>query len=117
MKKLIIFILFAMLLISSGSRGEEVNAVVWSKNSKAAYNECNFILSFICSMNMDVKSTINDAQIGTQIVVFDKNNKQISTFKVKKIHYEKNESMCWLTDQPIRRFTTYYAVKECKVIK
>ena len=113
----ILLSLFIMLLSVNTANAAEVEAVYWPKNSAGAYNECNPILSFSCTMTIDATSNINQAQIGTQIIVFDKKNNQIANFKIKKIHYEMKDNMCWLTDQPIRKFTTYFAISNCNVIK
>jgi hypothetical protein len=113
----ILLSLFIILLSVNNAKATEVEAVYWPKNSAGAYSECNPILPFSCTMSMGATSNINQAQIGTQIIVFDKKNNQIANFKIKKIHYEMKDNMCWLTDQPIRKFTTYFAISNCKVIK
>lgn len=113
-----IFLSFFIILLSfDKANAAEVEAVYWPRNSAGAYNECNPIITFSCTMSMGATSNINQAQIGTQIIVFDKKNNQIANFKIKKIHYEAKDNMCWLTDQPIRKFTTYFAISNCKVIK
>ena len=116
MKKILLS-LFIILLSVNKSYPAEVEAVYWPNNSAGAYNECNPILTFSCTMSIGATSNINQAQIGTQIIVFNKKNNQIANFKIKKIHYEAKDNMCWLTDQPIRKFTTYFAISNCKVIK
>ena len=108
---------FIILLLFDKANAAEVEAVYWPRNSAGAYNECNPIITFSCTMSMGATSNINQAQIGTQIIVFDKKNNQVANFKIKKIHYEAKDNMCWLTDQPIRKFTTYFAISNCKVIK
>jgi hypothetical protein len=116
MNKVLLFI-FIILLKVNKANAAEVEAVYWPGNSAGAYNECNPILTFSCTMSMGATSNINQAQIGTQIIVFDKKNNQIANFKIRKIHYEMKDNMCWITDQPIRKFTTYFAISNCKVIK
>lgn len=110
-------LLIIIFLWANKANAVEVEAVYWPKNSAGAYNECNPILTFSCTMSIGATSNINQAQIGTQIIVFDKKNNRIADFKIKKIHYEMKDNMCWLTDQPIRKFTTYFAISNCRVIK
>ena len=73
-----------MLLSVNAANAAEVEAVYWPKNSAGAYNECNPILSFSCTMSMGATSNINQAQIGTQIIVFDKKIIKLLILKLKK---------------------------------
>ena len=110
-KKLILIVL--ILFMTSVSHSMEYRSAVWKKNSSSAYNECNIILSFICTMTKDVTSDVNFAAINTYLTIYDKKNNIIKKIKVKKIEYNKNKGLCWLTPQPIRGYTTYFVTKEC----
>lgn len=83
MYKILLFIILILLAVNRASAAE-VNAVFWPKDTAGAYNECNSILTFYCTMSMDATSNINQAQIGTKIIVFDSKNNQIANFKIKK---------------------------------
>jgi len=109
--KLILTNLFIFLFTFNTVLSQEYISAVWVKNSKTAYNECNIILSFLCTMTQDVKSDINSAVINSYLSIYDKNNKLIEKFRVKKIEYSNGR--CWLTPQPIRKYTTYFTTDRC----
>ena len=46
-------------------------------------------------------------------MIYNKNSELIKKFKVKKIEYSNGR--CWITPQPIRRFTTYFTTNKCIV--
>ena len=104
-------IIFFFFIVSGKVYSKNVTSVAWSNNSLQAYNECMFILSFICTKTIDVSADINVGSINSFITVFDRNNKKLNTFKIKKIEL-RNET-CWLTPQPIRRYTTYFVATNC----
>jgi len=107
----IVFIILLSLIISTKSYSKNVSNVMWSNDSVNAYNECMFILNFICTMTQDVKANKNTGSINSFITIFDKNNNELNTFKIKKIEYKNGR--CWLTPQPIRRYTTYFVATNC----
>jgi hypothetical protein len=112
MKKISLFlIIFLSLTISTKSYSRDVSNVIWINGSANAYNECMFLLSFICTITQDVKTNKNVGSINSYITIFDKNNKEIKTFKIKKIEYKNGK--CWLTPQPIRKYTTYFVATKC----
>jgi len=111
--KIIKVLFFFFLTISANAYALEVSLATWPKNSRASYNECNFIFSFICTMTKNVKSNINVAAINSYITVYNSKGEIVKRFKVKKIEY--NRGMCWLTPQPIRGYTTYFVTNECRV--
>jgi hypothetical protein len=113
MKSLIKFFLIFFIIFTDHLSAREAEIASWSKNSKASYNECNFIFSFICTMTKDVKSDVNIATINTFIAVYNFEGKMIKKFKVKKIEYNKSKGLCWLTPQPIRGYTTYFVTDRC----
>ena len=110
MKKILIF-LFLSLLWCNTSFSKNVNAVVWSNESVTAFNKCMPIISFICTSTRDVKTDVNYGSINSRLTVFDKDYKELINFKIKKIEYR--DGTCWLTPQPIRRYTTYFVATNC----
>ena len=110
MKKLL-GILVVGLLWSVNAFSKNIDAAVWSNDSGTAFNKCMPIISFICTMSQDVKTDVNFGSINSYLTVFDKNNKELIRFKVKKIEYKNGT--CWLTPQPIRRYTTYFVATNC----
>ena len=110
MKLLFIKLAFLFFFINF-AHSKEFIAAAWKENSKTLYSECNVILSFICSSTLDVKPNVNFASINDNISIFDKRGELITKFKVKKIEYKNNR--CWLTPQPIRKFTTYFTTDNC----
>ena len=110
MKKILIF-LFLSLLWCNASFSKNVNAVVWSDESGTAFNKCMPIISFICTSTPDVKTDVNYGSINSRLTVFDKDYKELINFKIKKIEYR--DGTCWLTPQPIRRYTTYFVATNC----
>ena len=69
------------------------------------------IISFICTSTPDVKTDVNYGSINSRLTVFDKDYKELINFKIKKIEYR--DGTCWLTPQPIRRYTTYFVATNC----
>ena len=114
MKKSILTSLFLFALFSSTSFSKDVTAVQWSRDGNTAYNSCMMILSFICTLDIDVSSDVANASINQYLVIYNKNKKLVKKFKVKKIEYKNGR--CWLTPQPIRRYTTYFTTDNCKVV-
>jgi len=112
MNRLITFLICGMLILVDSVKSEEVNQAYWPKESQSSYKECNFIFTFICS-NKKASLNVNEVYLGAEVVVIDENNKQIKEFKVRKIHYEKKDKMCWITHQPIRYFDTYFVTNKC----
>ena len=107
----IVFIILLSLIVSTKSYSKNVSNVMWSNDSVNAYNKCMFILNFICTMTQDVRANKNTGSINSFITIFDKNNNELNTFKIKKIEYRNGR--CWLTPQPIRRYTTYFVATNC----
>ena len=59
-----------------------------------------------------LSETLEAGFIGTELGgKFPKNNNELNTFKIKKIEYKNGR--CWLTPQPIRRYTTYFVATNC----
>ena len=112
-KYLFIFALFFCL--TSKTYAKDVFSVNWSYNGDTAYNSCMMILTFICSIEKDVESDVSNASINQMIIIYNKNKELIKKFKVKKIEYRNGR--CWITPQPIRRYTTYFTTNKCKVLR
>ena len=112
MKK-ILLIVFLSLLSCNLSFSKEVRAAYWSEDSITAYNSCWIILSFICSSEEGVIPDLTTVSINDFIMIYNKNSELIKKFKVKKIEYSNGR--CWITPQPIRRFTTYFTTNKCIV--
>jgi len=108
----LIFILFS--LSTKISLAKEVRSVSWSYDGDTGYNSCMIILSFICSLEQNVKSDTSSASINQFIIIYNKNNELIKKLKVKKIEYQNGR--CWITDQHIRRYKTYFTTNKCKVL-
>ena len=112
-------IFFLLILFSSSEifASNAINSAKWMPNSVAVYNECgilgSLLFNFFCKTHNDVYSDINSAEIRSTITIFNKNDKVINTFNIKKIYYDKAAERCWITPQPIRNYTTYYTVSEC----
>lgn len=115
MKKILTFTIFFSIAVINNSYSREVKSVNWSHKGNTAYNSCMIILTFICSLEQNVTSDVSSATINQFIVVYNKKNELIKKFKVKKIEYKNGR--CWLTPQPIRRYTTYFTTDNCKVIR
>ena len=107
-------LIFLFLLIANKSFAREVKNVSWSYNGDTGYNSCMMILSFICSFEPNVKSDKFSASINEFIVIYNKNDELIQKLKVKKIEY--NNGRCWITNQPIRKYKTYFTTDNCKVL-
>ena len=112
-RKILLLVIF-LLLITNKSLAREVKSVRCSYDGDTAYNSCMIILSFICSIEQNVKSDTSSAYINQFIVIYDENNEFIKNLKVKKIEYKNGR--CWITDQPIRRYKTYFTTNKCKVL-
>ena len=112
MKNFLLIVLF--LLIAHKSFAREVTSVSWSNNGDTGYNSCMMILSFICSYEPNVKSSKFSTSINEFIVIYNKNNELIKKLKVKKIEY--NNGRCWITNQPIRKYKTYFTTDNCEVL-
>jgi len=102
-------------LFSSTSYSKDVSAVTWSYDGNTAYNSCMMVLSFICTLEKDVKSDVLSASINSYIVIYNKNNELVKKFKVKKIEYKNGR--CWITPQPIRRYNKYFTTDRCEVVR
>ena len=107
-------LIFFFLLIANKSFAREVNSVSWSNNGDTGYNSCMMILSFICSFEPNVKSDRFSTSINEFIVIYNKNDELIKKLKVKKIEYDKGR--CWITNQPIRKYKTYFTTDNCEVL-
>ena len=110
MKKFLTFLVLGLLWCNT-SFSKDVKAAVWSNESRNVFNKCMPIFSFICTMSQDVKTDVNYGSINSHLIVFDKNSKELINFKIKKIEYKNGT--CWLTPQPIRRYTTYFVATDC----
>ena len=104
-------IMILSLLWCTMSFSKNVNKVVWSNDSMTAFNKCMPVISFICTLSEDVKTDVNYGSINSHLNVFDKNNKELIRFKIKKIEFK--DGTCRLTPQPIRRYTTYFVTTNC----
>lgn len=114
MKKYL-FIVALFFCLTSKTYAKDVHSVNWSYNGDTAYNSCMMILTFICSMEKDVESDVSNVSINQMIIIYNKNKELIKKFKVKKIEYRNGR--CWITPQPIRRYTTYFTTSKCKVLR
>ena len=114
MIKKTLFIIFFFLITINKSNSRKVSSVSWARDGDTAYNSCMMILSFICSMEQNVKSDTSNTSINQFIIIYNKNNELIKKLKVKKIEYKNGR--CWITDQPIRRYKTYFTTDKCKVL-
>jgi len=108
-------ILVLGLLWCNAAFSKNINEAVWSDDSGTAFNKCWPILDIVCTMSQDVKTDVNSGSINSYLTVFDKNNKELIRFKIKKIEYKNGT--CWLTPQPIRRYTTYFVATNCIPIR
>ena len=88
MLRLIFFIFILFLLSTKILLAKEVRSVSWSYNGDTAYNSCMFILSFICSLEQNVKSDTSSASINQFVLIYNRNNELIKKLKVKKIEYK-----------------------------
>lgn len=111
MRKNLIIIIMFFLATSTKVMSKDYTYAAWKKNSNTAFNKCMPIISFICTMTQDVKTNVNFGSINSHLIIFDKNNDELIRFKIKKIEY--NNGRCWLTPQPIRRYTTYFVTTNC----
>ena len=111
MKKTIIIFSLFLFISSTNAISKEARYATWEKNSRTAFNKCMPIINFICTTTSDVKTNVNFGSINSHLIVFDQNNKELIRFKIKKI--ESNNGRCWLTPQPIRRYTTYFVTSNC----
>lgn len=113
MKKFLLAVLFSILIPNNQVLSADVYSVVWSRDGNTAYNSCMFILSFICSFEQNVTSDVDTATVNQFLIIYGKDNKLIKKFKVKKIEYKNGR--CWITPQPIRRYTDYFTTDKCEV--
>ena len=95
-----------------------IDSARWNISSESAYNNCGLLglrfFGFFCEMTVGAVANKSSTRLRSNLIIYDTKGNEIDSFIVKKIYFDPIDNRCRITPQPIRKFTTYFTVYECK---